>query len=152
VTFSEWDSLHLLEDAFSAPREDDDDLPARPTTRGACMDAPRPCPYVTCKHHLLLDVSADGSILLNDGDQRVGSRAFSPRCGDDLDERAINRLQTMPATCALDVADEGGHSDDEVGAHLGVTPRHVRRLVERGFERARDDKELQASYAKGRSK
>lgn len=148
MTFSEWDGLHLLEDAFSAPREEDDDLPARPRTRGECIDGPRPCPHVTCVHHLLLDVSADGSILLNDGDQRMGSRAFSPRCGEDLDERAIHRLETMPATCALDVADEGGHGDDEVGAYLGVTPRRIRMLVEKGFERARDDTALQASYAK----
>jgi len=30
----------------------------RPRSRSECSDAPRPCPFVSCKHHLFLDVSA----------------------------------------------------------------------------------------------
>src|SRR5437773_7126189 len=40
--------------------------PDRPTTRGACKEDIRPCPYVSCKHHLYLDVNPEtGSIKLN---------------------------------------------------------------------------------------
>jgi len=30
----------------------------KPRTRAECVDGPRPCPYVSCQHHLYLDVSA----------------------------------------------------------------------------------------------
>src|SRR5207237_7138764 len=40
--------------------------PDRPTSRGACKEDVRPCPYVSCKHHLYLDVNPEtGSIKLN---------------------------------------------------------------------------------------
>jgi len=37
----------------------------RPATRAECIDGPRPCPWVTCRHHLYLDVSERGWIKLN---------------------------------------------------------------------------------------
>src|SRR5208337_2271584 len=38
----------------------------RPATRADCSAVPRPCPFVSCRHNLYLDVSKDtGSILLN---------------------------------------------------------------------------------------
>src|SRR5690242_9520574 len=32
-------------------------LPERPRTRGECAEGARPCPFLTCVHHLYLDVS-----------------------------------------------------------------------------------------------
>ena len=32
----------------------------RPRTRAECADVPRPCPFVTCRHHLYVDVSENG--------------------------------------------------------------------------------------------
>lgn len=62
--------------------------PPRPRTRADCVDGPRPCPWVSCKHHLYLDVDPEtGAIKLNFPDLAV----------DELEE-----------TCALDVAEEGG--------------------------------------------
>src|SRR6476659_8340628 len=29
----------------------------RPESREECVDGPRPCPFVSCKHHLSIDVS-----------------------------------------------------------------------------------------------
>src|SRR5689334_22961695 len=44
----------------------------RPRTRAECGDVPRPCPFVSCKHHLYLDVSRrTGSIKLNFPDLEV---------------------------------------------------------------------------------
>ncbi|NUQ78861.1 MAG: hypothetical protein HUU21_35500, partial [Polyangiaceae bacterium] len=38
----------------------------KPRARGECVDGPRPCPYVSCQHHLYLDVSPrTGAIKLN---------------------------------------------------------------------------------------
>lgn len=80
---------------------------ARPTTRAACRDGPRPCPWVSCRHHLLADVSEFGALKLNFPDR-------------DLDE--------LPASCALDVAEQGGLSLEAVGALLNVTRERARQI------------------------
>src|SRR5689334_15696599 len=36
-----------------------------PLTRGECDEVQRPCPHVTCRWHLYLDVKASGNITLN---------------------------------------------------------------------------------------
>src|SRR6185312_8298743 len=45
------------------------DYPAdveRPRTRGDCADMPRPCPFVSCSHHLYLEVNPEsGALKLN---------------------------------------------------------------------------------------
>ncbi len=35
----------------------------RPKTRGECASGPRPCPWVSCRHHLYLDVDKNGSVI-----------------------------------------------------------------------------------------
>jgi Sigma-70, region 4 len=80
----------------------------QPRTRGECVNGPRPCPYVSCKHHLFLDVSArTGAIKLNFPDLEV---------------------ETMNHSCALDVADRGGTTLEEVGAIMNLTRERIRQL------------------------
>src|SRR5262249_28750008 len=44
----------------------------RPRTRAECAEGQRPCPWVSCKHHLYLDVNPEtGSIKLNFPDLEV---------------------------------------------------------------------------------
>src|SRR5262245_9335478 len=44
----------------------------KPKTRADCVNGERPCPFVSCKHHLYLDVSAKtGAIKLNFPDLEV---------------------------------------------------------------------------------
>src|ERR1700712_3156790 len=44
----------------------------KPATRAECAEGPRPCPYVSCKHHLFIDVSPrTGAIKLNFPDLEV---------------------------------------------------------------------------------
>src|SRR5215831_5555094 len=39
---------------------------SRPKTRAECVNGPRPCQFVSCKHNLYLDVNPEtGSIKLN---------------------------------------------------------------------------------------
>jgi hypothetical protein len=71
-----------------------------PLTRADCVNGPRPCPYVSCRHHLFLEVSGDGMILRN---------------------FPLLEPWEMTESCALDVADRGAHRAETVGAHLGVT-------------------------------
>ena len=85
----------------------------RPTTRGACKEDVRPCPYVSCKHHLYLDVNPEtGSIKLNFPDLEVW---------------------VMAETCSLDVADKGGITLEEVGEILNLTRERIRQVEVRGL-------------------
>lgn len=81
---------------------------ARPLTRGDCVGAARPCPYVSCKYHLALDVARfTGSIKYNFPDIEI----------DEMQE-----------TCCLDVADQDGQTLEEVGARLNLTRERVRQI------------------------
>jgi hypothetical protein len=85
----------------------------RPRTRAECGDAPRPCPFVSCQHHLYLDVSArTGAIKLNFPDLEVWD---------------------MTETCALDVADRGGTTLEEVGAIMNLTRERIRQVEVKGL-------------------
>ncbi|HEY1692320.1 MAG TPA: sigma factor-like helix-turn-helix DNA-binding protein [Polyangiaceae bacterium] len=85
----------------------------RPRTRVECSDAPRPCPFVSCQHHLYLDVSArTGAIKLNFPDLEVWE---------------------MTETCALDVADRGGTTLEEVGAIMNLTRERIRQVEVKGL-------------------
>lgn len=82
--------------------------PDRPRTRGDCADGPRPCPYVSCAHHLYLDVNGTtGAIKLNFPQLEV---------------------EEMRESCALDVADRGGLTLDEAGKAINVTRERVRQI------------------------
>jgi hypothetical protein len=87
----------------------------RPRTWGECLLAEAgPCPWVSCAHHLYLDVGADGSLKIN----------FPDREPWELEE-----------TCALDVAEEGGVTLDAIGALLNVTRERVRQIEVRLLRR-----------------
>ena len=80
----------------------------KPRTRAECAEGIRPCPYVSCKHHLFLDVSArTGAIKLNFPDLEVWD---------------------MAETCALDVADRGGTTLEDVGAIMNLTRERIRQV------------------------
>ncbi len=90
----------------------------RPRLRSDCLDMPRPCPFVSCRHHLYLEVNEDtGSIKLNFPD---------------------TDLQELPETCALDVADRGGVTLEEIGEILNLTRERIRQVEAKGLERLRE--------------
>lgn len=87
----------------------------RPVTREDCAQGERPCPFVSCKHHLYLDVSArTGAIKLNFPDLEVWE---------------------MTETCALDVADRGGTTLEDVGAIMNLTRERIRQVEVKGLAR-----------------
>lgn len=89
----------------------------RPTRRADCEALPRPCPFLSCRHHLFLDVSpGTGSIKFNFPDQEPWELA---------------------ETCALDVADRGGITLEEVGAICNFTRERARQIETRGLLRLR---------------
>ena len=80
----------------------------KPKSRSECAEGIRPCPFVSCKHHLFLDVSSrTGAIKLNFPDLEVWE---------------------MNETCALDIADRGGTTLEEVGAIMNLTRERIRQV------------------------
>jgi hypothetical protein len=88
------------------------DIP-RPGSRAECSQEIRPCPWVACKHHLYLDVNPEtGSIKIN---------------FPDLEPWELQN------TCALDVADRGGITLEEVGEIMNLTRERIRQVEVRGL-------------------
>lgn len=87
-----------------APYPEDVD---RPYTRGECAGGFRPCPFVSCKYHLYLDVTVNGGIKLN------------------FPQREVWELRD---SCALDVADGGAATLDRVAVTMNVTRERVRQI------------------------
>ena len=89
----------------------------RPRSRADCASGPRPCMFISCKHHLYLDVNpSTGSIKLNFPDMEVWELA---------------------ETCALDVADRGGITLEEVGSIMNLTRERIRQVETRGLLKLR---------------
>ena len=88
------------------------DIP-RPTSREECRGEQRPCPWVACKHHLYLDINPEtGSIKIN---------------FPDLEPWELKH------TCALDVAERGGITLEEVGEIMNLTRERIRQVEVRGL-------------------
>jgi len=85
----------------------------RPRTREECRGEARPCPWVACKHHLYLDINPEtGSIKIN---------------FPDLEPWELSH------TCALDVAERGGITLEEVGEIMNLTRERIRQVEVRGL-------------------
>ena len=90
----------------------------RPKTRGECSNVARPCPYVSCKYHLYVDINpTTGSIKVNFPDREVWELSHS---------------------CALDVAERGGTTLEEVGEILNLTRERIRQVEVRGLLRLKE--------------
>src|SRR3989339_64147 len=72
----------------------------RPKTRGGCVGAYRPCPHISCHHNLYLNVNEEtGAVSLNNA--------------------GVDVLAVDPdKSCALDIADAGEHSLEEIQAAM----------------------------------
>jgi hypothetical protein len=84
----------------------------RPRTRAECQDMPRPCPFVSCRYHLYMDINEDkrnGAIKIN---------------FPDLD------VHEMQNSCVLDLAEGGPRTLDEVGEFMNLTRERVRQIEE----------------------
>lgn len=85
----------------------------RPTTRAECQSEEGPCPWISCKHHLYLDINPEtGSIKLN---------------FPDLEPWELRE------TCALNVAERGGITLEEVGEIMNLTRERIRQVEVRGL-------------------
>jgi hypothetical protein len=94
----------------------------RPKTRAECKDEARPCPWVACKHHLYLDINPDtGSIKINFPDLEPWE---------------------MQHTCALDVAEAGALTLEEIGLITNLTRERIRQVEVRGLLKLQGRREI----------
>lgn len=113
-------SLPLFDDQL---RGEDYD---RPRTRDDCregaINGERPCPWVSCKHHLYLDINPEnGSLKIN---------------FPDLEPWELKH------SCALDIADAGAVTLEEVGEIMNLTRERIRQLEVRGLIKLKFDGNL----------
>ena len=91
----------------------------RPRTYDECcavgLGTRVPCPFVSCKHHLYLEVN-----------QRSGSIAL---------HRPDVEVVDMEHTCDRAVTDEGGAQLDRIAVAMGLTRERVRQLEERALRK-----------------
>ena len=83
----------------------------RPRTRGDCVNGPRPCPWVSCRHHLFFDEVK--------GKTRPTWPGLEPH--------------ELPETCSLDVADREEINLADIGRLLNVTRERVRQIESRAL-------------------
>ncbi len=108
-------ALGIVDPELQAIAEEIDRM--RPRSRAECVNGPRPCMFVSCKHHLYLDVNpGTGSIKLNFPDKEIWE---------------------LGETCALDVADRGGITLEEVGSIMNLTRERIRQVETRGLLKLR---------------
>jgi hypothetical protein len=79
----------------------------RPTTRADCADGARPCPFVSCRHHLYLDVSEKGWLKLNHPHKEVWD---------------------MEDSCSLDIAERDGITLERLGQLFNVSLEGARQI------------------------
>lgn len=86
----------------------------RPKTRGECANVVRPCPFVSCRQNLYLDVTKEGWLKPN-----------------------FPHLQPweMKVSCALDVAEKGGVELQELAPLLNLTQAGVAKIADGGVRK-----------------
>ena len=94
----------------------------KPKCRAECKDIERPCPFVSCKYHLYLDIHpVRGSIKVNFPDRDVWE---------------------LTESCALDIADRGGITLEEVGVIMNLTRERVRQLETQGLSKLENHEDI----------
>lgn len=109
----------------------DEPLPQRPVTRADCVNAARPCAWVTCRHHLgEVIVAENGRMRLGVLRDETLDIDATPEMVQAFVERASEAIANMSESCALDIADRepDGASLGITGNALGLSRERVRQI------------------------
>lgn len=80
-----------------------------PKVRGECYQMPRPCPFFTCKWHF----------------SSMRPAEYWKNCSDN---EIIEDMMTVNFSCALDAADRGDMTLEEIGEMMATTRERVRQI------------------------
>jgi hypothetical protein len=81
-----------------------------PKTRGECQGGARPCPMVSCRHNLFLEVTETGGLKFTFPDLEVWE---------------------LKESCALDVAEREGVTLQQVATMMNLTRERIRQIEAR---------------------
>ena len=109
----------LAANPFEFTPDDEAAMTARPKTRAECANVPRPCPYVSCRYNMALDVTETGLLQQH----------------KDVDDMPPSQ------SCALDIADTE-RSEKETAQILGVTEQRVGQIVRCAINRLKHSRKL----------
>jgi hypothetical protein len=90
----------------------------RPKTRADCVDGPRPCTWIGCRHHILTEFTENGRLVFH-----TGCRA----CRPTIDE-VVAIIGGMGDSCALDVAERGATTLEDVAELMNMSLERVRQV------------------------
>ena len=82
------------------------------------LNSCRPCPWISCRHHLYLEVHPDTGAL------KINFKGIDP---DQLEE-----------SCAADIADRGGMTLKEVGDMIRLTRERIRQVEVSGIKKLKN--------------
>jgi len=89
----------------------------KPKKRSECKSMKRPCLFVSCKHHLYLDVNPESkSIKFNFPGKEIWE---------------------LTETCSLDIAEKGGSTLEELGTVLNLTRERIRQVEAKALQKLR---------------
>jgi hypothetical protein len=100
----------------------------RPTLRSDCKDGPRPCPWVSCRYHLAIEVIPRST----GGGYNVSIRNPPENWTDET------------KTCALDIADGGAITLKDIARISGVgRGEYERQIIQAALTKLRADPDAQ---------
>lgn len=110
----------------------------RPKTRAGCASRPRPCPWVSCRHHLGLEIMLGGGLkVVGTAAKLHASHQYTQAQIDTFTDRAARAMETMDQSCALDVAEAGELKLHEIGSIMDVVRERVRQIEQRAICKVR---------------
>jgi len=92
----------------------------RPVSRNECRNGRRPCPFISCRYHLYLDITRTGSITFNFNEEPW----------------------EIPESCSLDIADKGPHILDDIGKYFHVCRERIRQIEAIALRKLRGNKSI----------
>lgn len=81
----------------------------RPRRRSECVDGPRPCPWIACRHHLAIDIDPKTGLM------KLNHPNLEP--------------WEIAETCSLDVADRGEIGVHAIGSLLNVSRTRIDQIL-----------------------
>jgi hypothetical protein len=91
-------------------------LLTKPRRRADCLEGLRPCPFVSCRYNLYLDVRGDGVLRINFPDREPSE---------------------MTASCALDLAADGPRTLEAVASIMGMSKERARQIEVAGLDKVK---------------